>query len=96
MSDKQDQFLELLKTQHTFPGPYTIKFIGLAEGNFTERVVASVRAALGSTMDPPYTTRPSRNDTHVSVTLQPIVSTPEQVVAIYEQVKQVRGLCVIL
>ena len=28
MSEKKSELLELLQKQHTFPGPYTFKFIG--------------------------------------------------------------------
>ena len=38
--------VEMLESGHTFPGPYTFKVIGFAEGNFTGRVVASVRDEL--------------------------------------------------
>jgi putative lipoic acid-binding regulatory protein len=94
--EKKPSLLELLQKQHSFPGPYTFKFIGKAEDDFPQRLVASVRATLGLAEDPPHTTRPSANGGHVSVTIVPMVSAPEGVVAVYEKIREVAGLLVSL
>lgn len=96
MSDKREEFLELLRSQHSFPGPFTLKFIGAAEDSFVQRLVAAVRAALHAVEDPPHSTQPSKNQGYVAVTLMPIFNSPEQVLEVYDAVRSVKGLKVSL
>ena len=96
MSDTNPSLRELLEKQHTFPGPYTFKFIGKAADDFAGRVIAVVRAALGAAEDPPHVVRPSAQGGHVSITLTPVVSTPDEILAVYERVGKVDGLLVSL
>lgn len=92
MNDNRDDFLELVKAQHAFPGPFTMKFIGRSEDRFVERIVAAVRVAIAANEEPPYMARPSASSAHVSVTVMPFLSSPEQVLAIYDRVHKEPGL----
>ena len=84
--------LELLTATHQFPGNYVFKVIGHRDDDFTARVVAVVRAELQQTFDAPYQTRETASGRHVSVTVEPWVDSPEQILAIYGRLKTVAGL----
>lgn len=84
--------MELLKSVHTFPGPYVFKVIGKADAGFLGRVVAGVREALGHDVDPPCETRTSSGGRHLSVTLTPTVADPEQILAVYRRLKTIEGV----
>lgn len=92
MNNKKPELRELLENQHSFPGPFTFKFIGKADDDFTARVVAAVRDALKVSEDPPHAIRPSNGGSHVSITLVPVVESPDHVLAVYDQVGRVDGL----
>jgi putative lipoic acid-binding regulatory protein len=84
--------VELLESTHEFPGPFTFKAIGQAEGGFVVRVVAAVRQELEIEIDPPYSTKQTRGGRHVSVTLEPEVESAWQVLAIYGRIQETAGL----
>lgn len=88
--------IELLEATHTFPGPYTFKAIGPAEGDFVARVVEAVRIELEIDTDPPHTLRHAAGGRHVSVTLEPTVQSAAQARAVYVRVKAVVGLVMLL
>lgn len=88
--------IELLESTHRFPGPYMFKVIGKAEDGFVARVVAAVREELNGDADPPYHLRQAKGGRHVSVTLEPNVSTAYQVIAIYQRLRQMAGLVLVL
>jgi putative lipoic acid-binding regulatory protein len=84
--------LELIESTHDFPGAYMFKVIGKADGAFPARVVATVREELAVEVDPPYHLREAIGGRHVSVTLEPVVSGAEQVLAIYRRLSTLEGL----
>ena len=88
--------LELLNRTHTFPCAYVFKAIGRVEGGFAARVVAGVREELSQESDAPCRFRQSSGGKHVSVTIEPIVETAEQVLAVYERIASMAGLIVLL
>lgn len=88
--------LELLECHHTFPGTYAFKVIGFADGNFTGRVVASVRDELGLELDPPYSLRSTKSGKHVSITLEPECESPQKVLAIYSRLMGMEGVVMLL
>jgi putative lipoic acid-binding regulatory protein len=83
---------ELLEETHEFPGPYLFKVIGKADGGFEARVVAIVRKALLLEIDPSYQVRAAVGGRHVSVTLEPTVQSPDQVLDLYRQLGTLDGL----
>ncbi len=88
--------LELLEFHHTFPGTYAFKVIGLADGNFTGRVVASVRDELGLDIDPPYSLRSTTSGKHIAITLEPECESPQKVLAIYSRLMGMEGVVMLL
>jgi len=88
--------IELLQKTHQFPGPYMFKVIGKVEDGFAARVVAAVREVLADTMDPPFRLREAVGGRHVSVTLEPTVQTAQQVLAVYQRIRRMTGLVMIM
>lgn len=83
---------ELLEKTHVFPGPYLFKIIGKADPAFLARVVNIVREELTIEVDPPYRVREAVGGRHFSVTLEPVVDSPQQVLAIYRRLSILEGL----
>jgi uncharacterized protein len=84
--------LDLLETTHSFPGPYVFKVIGKPDDGFVARIVAIVRDELTSEIDPPFHVRESTGGRHLSVTLEPVVQSAHQVLAIYRRLGKLDGL----
>jgi uncharacterized protein len=84
--------IELLEKTHTFPCSYVFKLIGSQDQGFVARVVAAVRDALQFEQDPPYTTRATPDGRHIAVTVEPIVQSPQQILAVYDRVHNLDGL----
>lgn len=87
--------IELLESNHAFPGPYMFKVIGLAEKGFVARVVAAMRDEIADPTDPPYSVREAVGGRHVAVTLQPAVRSARQVLDIYRRLRVLAGLVVL-
>ncbi|QDT49519.1 YbeD family protein [Symmachiella dynata] len=75
--------IELLESTHNFPCRYVFKIIGKNVNDFPGRVVTAMRSALEASADPPHSLRETSGGRHVSVTFEPVVRTPHQVVAAY-------------
>lgn len=88
--------IELLESTHSFPGPYMFKVIGRNEDEFVARVLAAARAELVADADLPYTLRETTGGRHISVTLEPTVQTVHQVLAIYQRLRVLVGLVMLL
>jgi uncharacterized protein len=86
--------VELLEKTHAFPCPYLFKIIGKADDSFVARVVALVREELLLEADPPYRVREAVGGRHISVTLEPIVQSAQQVLTIYRRLSILDGLVV--
>src|SRR5947209_2520625 len=84
--------IALLESTHTFPGPYIFKVIGKTDLGFVARTVAAVRDELGDAEDPPYRVRESVGGRHIAVTLEPIVPTARQVLAVYRRLRPLVGV----
>jgi uncharacterized protein len=84
--------IEMLEKTHKFPCAYTFKIIGKEEQGFIARAVAAVRDALTADLDPPYSVRATPDGCHVAVTVEPVVYSPHQVLAVYERVRSLAGL----
>ncbi len=88
--------IDLLNQTHDFPQAVMLKAIGKNERGFTGRVVAAVRDRLGLAEDPPYRTRQTANGKHVSVTIEPVFDSAEQVLDAYAAIKGVDGVVMVL
>jgi putative lipoic acid-binding regulatory protein len=87
---------ELLESHHEFPGVYRIKVIGVTDNDFENRVVQAVIAALPSPSDLDYSARTTPSGRHVSLTLEVNVQTADEVLRIYERIRPVEGLTMLL
>jgi putative lipoic acid-binding regulatory protein len=72
------------------------KVIGLVEDGFAARVVAAVRDELDGAIDPPFRLRETAGGRHVSVTVEPTVQSAAQVLAIYQRIRRMAGLVMLL
>lgn len=84
--------LELIESTHYFPGPYMFKVIGRGEEGFAARVVAAVRAGLGTMTDCPYRLQHTPNGRYVSVTLEPELERAADVLEIYRRFRELPGV----
>ncbi len=83
---------DLLEKTHAFPCPYLFKIIGKADEGFLARVVTVVREELHLEVDPAYRVREAVGGRHLAVTLEPVVQSAEQVLAIYHRLGVLDGL----
>jgi putative lipoic acid-binding regulatory protein len=84
--------VDLLEQMHTFPGPYLFKVIGKADQGFLARVVAVVREELLFDADPAYQIRTAVGGRHLSVSLEPVVASADQVLAVYRRLGAIEGV----
>jgi putative lipoic acid-binding regulatory protein len=84
--------LELLEKAHAFPCPYLFKIIGKTDQGFLARVIAIVREELTVEADPPFRVREAVGGRHMSITLEPIVQSAQQVLAIYRRLGVLDGV----
>jgi putative lipoic acid-binding regulatory protein len=87
---------ELLEATHEFPDEFVFKAIGTNRDGFVELIVAGIREELSLESDPPYEIRQTSGGRHVSVTVTPRVESAAQVLAIYERIRVVDGLFMLL
>jgi putative lipoic acid-binding regulatory protein len=90
----REQSIDLLNATHEFPCRYTFKVIGISADEFVARVVSVVRDEIGKSEDPPYSMRSTPGGRHVSVTLEPMLDSAEQVLAVYQRLGQVTGVVI--
>ena len=88
--------LALLERTHVFPCSYLFKIIGKADNGFVARVVATVREELLSDFDPPFRVREAVGGRHLAVTIEPVVQSARQVVAIYRRLGGIDGVVMLL
>ncbi len=88
--------VELLESNHSFPGTYQIKAIGLAADDFEGRVIAAALSELAAPGELDTVSRLTPGGRHVSLTLDITVQTAEQVRAIYARIREVAGLTLLL
>lgn len=88
--------VELLESNHSFPGVYRIKAIGRADGDFPGRVLRAVERRVAAASDVDHALRETQGGRHVSVTLDVSVTSAEQVLAIYAEIGEVEGLMLLL
>lgn len=94
--EKRESALLLLEQQHDFPCEFTFKVIGKAHDEFVLRVVSSLRECLPGDEDPPHRHRSTPNGKHVAVTLDPVITSAEEVLRVYAQLKLIEGVVMVL
>lgn len=88
--------IELLDATHSFPCVYTFKVIGRSEGNFVGRVLQAVRRALPEDAEPSFSSRRTPAGRHVSVTIEPVLDSAADVLAVYRELSELQGLVLFL
>ncbi len=88
--------LRLLEATHDFPCDFMVKVIGRTEDDFVARVVLVIRECQQSDQDPPFRVRQTPNGRHVAVTLHPHVESAAEVLAIYREIRDIRGVVLLM
>ena len=91
--DQFDKLRELLKKNHTFPGPYTHKFIGKNSEIFQESVREFEKKFIGLTR---ISERQSASGAHLSLTYEYIASSPEDIVQLAIETHKINDLIYVL
>ncbi len=87
---------ELLDDTHSFPCRFMFKVIGRSSDGFALRVIAIVRTTLDQDFDPPYELRETSAGRHISVTIEPWVESSQQVIEIYNAIRELEGLVMLM
>lgn len=88
--------LELLESNHSFPGIYQIKVIGSIDGDFGDRVTTAIREGLVIPSEINVKIRTTPDGRHVSLTLDINVQSAAEVIALYAKIRQVEGVKFVL
>ena len=91
-----DSLLESLETYHKFPCEYTFKAIGRNPEGFVRSVVEAVAEELGVSDDPPHSVKKTPNGRHISVTLTPLVESPQHVINVYNRLQALDDLVMLM
>ena len=84
--------VDLLESNHTFPGVYKIKAIGMSDDNFEARVIETVRSELAEPSDLTHVVKSTPGGRHISLTMDVLVQNADQVRAIYAKLKDLQGV----
>ena len=87
--------LESLEAVHTFPTAFIVKAVGANTKAFSQVVEQCVRDTVQPAI-PVFTSRPSRNGSYQSITIEFRAATPQQVQAVYLELHGVEGLKMLL
>ena len=88
--------IDLLESNHTFPGIYQIKAIGMSDDDFEARVIETVRSELSTPSDLTHVVKATPGGRHVSLTLDVLVQNADQVRTIYDKLKDLKGVTLLL
>ena len=94
--DGRQRSLDLLNATHAFPCPVMVKVIGRNEEAFIDAVIAAAREELELSFDPPTTKREAKGGRHVSVTVEPKFDSAEQVINLYQRIRLIEGVVMVL
>ncbi|MEI8382527.1 MAG: DUF493 domain-containing protein [Planctomycetota bacterium] len=87
---------ELLDAMHQFPGKFVFKAVGKADVDFVTEVISVVREVLELEFDPPFETRETPAGRHVAVTVTPWVESSSEVLMVFERIRIIPGLVMLL
>ncbi|MEM8679482.1 MAG: DUF493 domain-containing protein [Planctomycetota bacterium] len=95
-AEKRQQSIDLLNNTHEFPQPLMVKVIGKQHSDFVKQVAQLVESHLQLTEPPEVQTRETAGGRHVSVTLEPTFESAEQVLDLYEQLRALPDVVMLL
>ncbi len=84
-SDERDRVLELLRSQHEFPGPYRFRIVVRPEDRPT--VVSAVGASAGEDAILDVSERESRHGSYVAVHVLAQMASAEDVLDVYDVIR---------
>jgi putative lipoic acid-binding regulatory protein len=84
--------LELIESQHSFPGPYIFKVIGDHREDFVADALSLALNSLGDDRDFQHSTRPSKSGQHLALTLSLTLNSAAEVHGVYENLLKLNGL----
>jgi uncharacterized protein len=89
--------LDLLEKHHQFPGEYMFKAIGFGGDEFASAVQRAAETVLGPLVPGEHMrARPSSGGRYLAVTLEVEVRDGEQVLAVYQALRAVAGLAILI
>ena len=95
-AEKRQQSIDLLNNTHEFPQPLMVKVIGKQQTDFVKQVAQLVESHLQLPEPPQVQTRETAGGRHVSVTLEPTFESAEQVLDLYEQLRALPDVVMLL
>ena len=81
---------------HSFPGSFTFKVIGRAENDFVAMVLDAIQLLVIGDAEIPHSTRETSGGRHIAITAEPHVESPEMVLEIYERLRELPGVVMLL
>jgi putative lipoic acid-binding regulatory protein len=92
----REESIERLNQTHDFPQPVMVKAIGQNENEFETRVADAVCETLQLDNQPIYRTRLAKSGNHIAVTLEPVFQSAEEVLAVYEALRAIEGVVMLM
>ncbi|MBM4304567.1 MAG: DUF493 domain-containing protein [Deltaproteobacteria bacterium] len=88
--------IELLKSVHSFPGPYVFKIILQNEESIQNSVLTQIQKVLNLSSPPEFSSRTSENGKHTSLTVEVVLPTAEHVHTVYQSLHPLPGVLLLL
>ena len=88
--------IELLETNHEFPGPFPIKVIGTNSDEFISSIVRIFREELELDDDPQYRLKTTKQGRHTSISFDTVFESAQQVLDVYARIGKTDGVVMIL
>lgn len=92
--EERERVLGLLRSQHSFPGPYLFRVVIRPEDR--ERITAIVEGALPDGASLEVTEQPSRHGAYVSLRCHTELPDAEAVVAVYDALRGIEGVLAVM
>lgn len=88
--------LDLLKANHSFPGPYTFKVIAESKEGLVSALIAELKTTLDWKFDPKHSVRNTAGGRHTAITLELVMRTADEVHTVYKILGKIEGVILIL
>ncbi len=95
-AEERGRHIELLNQTHDFPTRVVIKVIGVNRPTLVTEVVTCVRSEMSFEDPPEYSLREARGGRHIAITIEPLLERAEQVLAIYDRLKVLEGIVMLM
>ena len=95
MTTRQEA-IDLLNLSHQFPCTVMVKVVGENRDDFVGRVVATITDALNLATELKPRMRETASGRHVAVTVEPEFQSAEEVLSIYEAIRKIDGVVMVM